>query len=253
MNKFFYILGLVIVVSGCATGAGNVEGSGFDDAKYTLNYNAGLNRLTSSEPSFAMEQFLKAEEYKKTPELYYSMGWACFLLKRNDLSLAYFNKSLSLDKSFSSSNVGKGIVLREEGQYDEALAEFNKALDNILFHEPETAYFNIALTYLAMKDRAGAATYLKSAIQLRPDYLSAYYQLALVYTELKRYEEAQDVVSKLLTYAPDSPEARLLLGKIYLKLGKRTSADVEFNEVIRLAPNSDYAREARDCLTGGDN
>jgi tetratricopeptide (TPR) repeat protein len=200
-----------------------------------------------------MEEFLAAEKYKKVPELYFSMGQACFMLKRYDLAISYFDKSLSIDKNYSSSYVGKGVVLRELGRYEEAIGEFNKALENILFHEPEKAYYNIALTYLAMKDQENAITYFKSTIQVKQDFLPPYYQLALVYMSLKNYEAAAEITKQLLNYAPASPEAHLLLGKAYLKLKKVASADVEFKEVIRLSPDSDSAREAQVLLMEGDN
>lgn len=247
------ILCMLIWAGGCATTPSNTTGSSFNDAKYTLHYNQGLNRLTNNEPSYAMEEFLNAEKYKKTPELYFSMGQVCYMLKRGELALKYFDKSLLLDKNFSSSNVGKGIVLREMGRYDEALAELNTSLDNIVFHEPEKAYYNIALTYLAMNDRENAIKYFKGAIGLRPDFLPCYYQMALVYIDLKNYEAAIGVLKTILGSAPNSPETHLLLGKTYLKLGRSTAAVLEFKEVIKLAPASEYAREANIYLMGGDN
>ncbi len=244
---------ILIWASGCATSSSNSAGSDFNNAKYTLHYNQGLNRLTNNEPSYAMEEFLNAEKYHKTSDLYFSMGQACYMLKRNELALGYFDKSLALDRNFSSSNVGKGIVLRDMGKYDEALAQFNASLDNILFHEPENAYYNIALTYLAKNDRENAVRYFKGAIGLKPDFLTCYYQLALVYIDLKNYEAAIGVLKTLLGYAPNSPETHLLLGKTYLKLGRATAAELEFKEVLRLSPESEYGREARIFLMGGDN
>jgi tetratricopeptide (TPR) repeat protein len=139
------------------------------------------------------------------------------------------------------------------GKYDEALAQFNISLNNILFHEPEKAYYNIALTYLAMKDRENAVKYFKGAISLRPDFLPSYYQLALVYVDLKDYDAAIGILKTLLGYAPESPETHLLLGKTYLRLGNSSAAALEFTAVIKLAPESEYAREARVYLMGGDN
>lgn len=247
------ILCLLIWAGGCAGTPSNTTVSESNDARYTLHYNQGLNRLTNNEPSYAMEEFLNAEKYRKTPDLYFSMGQSCYMLKRNELALNYFDKSLMLDKNFSSSNVGKGIVLRDMGRYDEALAQFNTSLENILFHEPEIAYYNIGLTYLAINDRENAVKYFKGAISLRPEFLTCYYQLALVYVDLKNYEAAIGVLKTLLGYAPNSSEAHLLLGKAYLKLGRSTAAELEFREVIRLAPESESGREAKILLTGGAN
>ncbi len=245
------VLCIFIWIGGCATTPSDMTTAEFNEARYTLHYNQGLSRLTSNEASRAMEAFLTAEKYRKTAELYFSMGQACYMLRRNELALGYFDKSLLLDRNFSSSHVGKGIVLRDMGRYDDALAQFNASLDNILFHEPEKAYYNIALTYLVMDDRDKAVTYLKGAISLRPEFLPPYYQLALVYGDLKNYEAAVGILKTLLTYAPNSPDTHLLLGKMYLKLGRSTAADLEFKEVIRLAPESESGREARVYLMGG--
>jgi tetratricopeptide (TPR) repeat protein len=253
MKKIIPIILCVLWVGGCATTSSDITTAEFNEARYTLHYNQGLSRLTNNEPSFAMEAFLTAEKFRKTSELYFSMGQACYMLKRNELALGYFDKSLMLDKNFSSSNVGKGIVLRDMGRYEEALTQFKASLDNILFHEPERAYYNIALTYLAMKDLENAVTYFKGAISLRPEFLPPYYHLALVYGDLKNYEAAVGVLKTLLTYAPNSAESHLLLGKMYMKLGRSTAAVLEFKEVIRLAPGSESAREAKIYLAGGDN
>jgi tetratricopeptide (TPR) repeat protein len=254
MKKIVPIILCVIVwIGGCATTPSNTTPSELNEARYTLHYNQGLNRLSNNEPSYAMEEFLSAEKYKKTAELYFSMGQACYMLKRNELALDYFDKSLLQDRNFSSSNVGKGIVLRDMGKYDDALAQFKASLNNILFHEPEKAYYNMALTYLAMKDREKAVTDFRCAVSLRPEFLPPYFQLALVYGDLKNYEAAIEVLKTLLTYAPDSPEAHLLLGKMYLKLARSAAADLEFKEVIRLAPESASGREASIYLTGGNN
>jgi Tfp pilus assembly protein PilF len=254
MKRIFpVIICILIWAGGCATTPTNTTVSEYSEARYTLHYNQGLNRLTNNEPSYAMEEFIKAEKYRKTSDLYFSMGQACYMLKRNELALKYFDKSLLLDKNFSSSSVGKGIVLRDMGRYDEALAQFNMALENILFHEPEKAYYNIALTYLAINDRENAVKYFKGAISLRQDFLPSYIQLAVVYIDMKNYEAAIGVLKTVLSYAPTSPETHLLLGKTYLKLGRSTAAELEFREVIRLAPESESGREASIFLMGGDN
>ena len=245
------VIFIAIMTGGCVTTPSDVTPSEFNEAKYTLHYNQGLNRLTNNEPSFAMEEFLNAEKYKKTADLYFSMGQACYKLKRNELALEYFDKSLMVDRNFSSSNVGKGIVLADMGKYEEALAQFNTALHNILFHEPEMAYYYIGLTYLAMNDKEKAVTNLRTAISLKPEFLLPYFQLALVYNDLKNYEAAIGVLKTLLGYVPDSPDTHLLLGKTYLKLGQPAAAEIEFKEVIRLAPESASGREARIYLMGG--
>ena len=125
------------------------EAQKLEDAKYLLHYSMGQSRMSNQQYTYAMEDFLEAEKYKKTPELYYAMGETCYMLERFELALDYFDKSLYLDKDFSSSYIGRGIVYMTMEKYDEAIVEMEKALDNIIFHEPEIAYYHIGNAYLA--------------------------------------------------------------------------------------------------------
>ena len=226
------------------------EAQKLDDAKYMLHFSMGQSRMTSQKYTYAMEDFLEAEKYKKTPELYYAMGETCYMLERFELALDYFDKSLYLDKDFSSSYIGRGIVFMTLERYEEAIAEMEKALDNIIFHEPEIAYYHIGNAYLATGDYDQAIQNLKSAIKVSPDFAMAYFRLCNIYVDLELYEEASGTMQLFLSYYPQSPEGHLMLGRIYSKLGQGVMAEMEFLEVIKLAPDTDLAEEAKRNLTG---
>jgi len=221
-----------------------------NEAKYLLHFNMGQSRMTSQKYTYAMEDFLEAEKYKKTPELYYAMGETCYMLERFDLALDYFDKSLYLSKDFSSSYIGRGIVYMTMERYDEAITEMEKALDNIIFHEPEIAYYHIGNAYLAKGDYDQAIKNLKSAIKVSPDFAMAYFRLCNIYIELELLDEASEIIELFLSYYPKSPEGHLMMGRIYKKLNKGKMAEMEFLEVIKLAPDTDLADEAKRNLTG---
>jgi len=243
-----------IIFSSCVTTpAEKVPQSEINDAKYTLNYNMGLSRLSSGEPSFSMEDFFEAEKYKKTPELYYAMGRACYNLNRNELALSYFDKALMLDGHFSSAYVGRGIVFMRLDRYQDAIKEFEKSLENILFHEPEMSYYYIGLCYYSLGDVPTAIKNIKISTQLRPKFFLAYFQLGKIYFQLNDLETAEGYFQDMLNYYPESPEGHLLLGKVYLEEGKKVAAEMEFKEVIRLAPDSDFSKDAEKYLSGGGN
>jgi len=226
------------------------EAQKLDDAKYLLHYSMGQSRMSSQQYTYAMEDFLEAEKYKKTPELYYAMGETCYMLERFELALDYFDKSLYLDKDFSSSYIGRGIVYMTMERYDEAIVEMEKALDNIIFHEPEIAYYHIGNAYLAKGEYDQAIKNLKSAIKVSPEFAMAYFRLTNIYIELELYEEAASIMSLFLSHYPSSPEGHLMLGKIYLKQNLPKMAEMEFLQVIQLAPGTDLADEAERNLTG---
>ena len=226
------------------------EAQKLDDAKYMLHFSMGQSRMSSQKYTYAMEDFLEAEKYKKTPELYYAMGETCYMLERFELALDYFDKSLYLNKDFSSSYIGRGIVFMTLERYDEAIAEMEKALNNIIFHEPEIAYYHIGNAYLAMGDYDQAIKNLKSAIRVSPEFAMAYFRLCNIYIELDLFDEASSIMQLFLSHYPQSPEGHLMMGRIYSKLGQGKMAEMEFLEVIKLAPDTDLADEARRNLTG---
>jgi tetratricopeptide (TPR) repeat protein len=222
-------------------------------ARYTLHYNTGLSRLGSGKPTYAMVEFLEAEKYKKTPELYYAMGQTCYELKRYALSIDYFDKALFMDKDFSKAYVGKGIVLIAMGKYDEAITELKKSLDNIIFHEPESAYYNIAVAYTKMNNYEAAVENLKTAIRLSQKYIPPYLELARIYRKMGRSDLSEGILQEVLKEYPELAQAHYMLGIIYLEQKRTLAAQMEFKEVMRLVPDTPLARESEKYLRGLEN
>lgn len=220
-------------------------------ARYTLHYNTGLSRLMAGKPTYAMVEFLEAEKFKKTPELYYAMGQTCYELKRYTLSLDYFNKALLMDKDYSKAYVGRGIVFITLERYEEAIAELQKSLNNIVFHEPESAYYNIAIAYTKMNNYEKAVANLKTSIELNPEYVPPYIELGRVYQKMGKLDMAVSAFLRLLEHYPKLSEAHYMLGRLYLDQKKYLAAEMEFKEVIRLVPGTSLAREAEKYLERG--
>ncbi|MBN1573923.1 MAG: tetratricopeptide repeat protein [Deltaproteobacteria bacterium] len=255
----FSFLALILLLStACVTTPKNEtdkEGQPKDikGARYTLHYNTGLSRLGAGKPTYAMVEFIEAEKYKKTPELYYAMGQTCYELKRYALSLDYFDKTLFMDKDFSKAYVGKGIVLIAMERYDEAIVQLKKSLENIIFHEPESAYYNIAVAYAKMNNYEGAVENLKTAIRLKPEYIPPYLELARIYRKMGRFDLSESVLQEALEQYPELAQAHYMLGIIYLEQKRSLAAKMEFSEVIKLVPDTPLAREAEKYLKGLEN
>jgi tetratricopeptide (TPR) repeat protein len=252
ITLFFLIL-ILVLSFGCATTPATDKGK--DDkpkdvkgARYTLHYNTGLSRLMTGKPTYAMAEFLEAEKFKKTPELYYAMGHTCYELKRYTLSLDYFDKALFLDKDYSKAYVGRGIVFIALERYEEAIAELKKSLDNIVFHEPESAYYNIAIAYAKMNNYEKAVANLKTAIELNHKYVPPYIELGRIYQKMGNLDMAETAFLSLLENYPKLSEAHYMLGRLYLDQKKYLAAEMEFKEVIRLVPDTMLAKEAEKYL-----
>jgi len=99
----------------------------------------------------------------------------------------------------------QGRDAANRGNYDEALADFNRALRQ----NPSSAgvYCAIGIVYANKKMYQDAVTNLKKAIELDPDKAIAYYVLGMVYEEMSKPGEAMEAWKKFLSLRPDDKRA----------------------------------------------
>jgi tetratricopeptide (TPR) repeat protein len=117
-----------------------------------------------------------------------------------------FRAELELSPNDFDSNFYLGYLLKQEGNYDEALV------------------------------------YLKKAESLRPEATHVSYHLATVYQYQGDLEAAEQVLQALAKRAPEFIEAHVSLATIYYRLGRKDEGDREREIVIRLTAE----KQARD-------
>ena len=130
-----------------------------------------------------------------------------------------------------------GVVLRDLGRADEALAALREAIRL----EPDLAgarnNFGNALSDLGRTDEALAA--YREAIRLEPDHAEAHCNLGAALTGLGRADEALAAYREAIRLEPDYAEAHCNLGAALTGLGRADEALAAYREAIRLEP--DYA------------
>jgi len=114
----------------------------------------------------------------------------------------------------------KGQGLLEKRKYQEALSEFNKAI------EMNDSYFRYyyfrARTYYSLKRYDQAIKNLKKALNIFPEYTAALFFLAEVYHKKKDYVRAKENLLKLIEYeSVYKDEAEKLLDEINQKLRQK--------------------------------
>jgi tetratricopeptide (TPR) repeat protein len=87
-----------------------------------------------------------------------------------------------------------GTVHMAEGEYDEAISCFAKAL-KARRKSPE-AYCNRGTAYYEKGDYDRAVDDFNKAIELNPEFVDAYYNRAVVYYHKKQYDKSWDDVHK---------------------------------------------------------
>ncbi len=102
-----------------------------------------------------------------------------------------------------------GIILKRQGLYDEAIAEYKKAIE--LRPDYDSPYFNLGLLYLEQGHYEEAADCFNGALRINPDFVKAHNRIGDAYMKMGRGEEAMFHWERSLELDPDQPDIRRLI------------------------------------------
>lgn len=107
------------------------------------------------------------------------------------------------------------IALRRQGRWDEAVAEYDRALG--ISTNDENLVFNKAMALYEGGQHKEAIATVEQALALNPDFCSncaLAYNVGIMYVRARNREKAKEYFEKALEFNPDHPQAKHLLGKI---------------------------------------
>jgi len=153
-------------------------------------------------------------------------------------------------KSQAIEHYNKGVDLNNEGRYDEAIAEYNKAIE--IDQNFTNAYINRGYDYLKKKQYDPAITDYTKAIELDPEYAKSYNGRGTAYMYIKRFNSAvldfnkaieldpnltgaytgRDYSTEILTQASEHN----LKGVTLADTGKYSEAFTSFSKAIEVYP-----------------
>ncbi len=126
-----------------------------------------------------------------------------------------------------------GLTLFIQKQYQQALEEFNKALEN----DPDSyeAHNGKGMTYLAIGMIDRAEDEFKKALELKKDYTDAMYNLGYLYIIKKRYKDASKLFERIIKdpLYRNTNAALSYLGWCYHKMNNDKKAIETINKAIK--------------------
>ena len=154
-------------------------------------------------------------------------------------------KTISISGANADAHAFLGRLYLTKRQYDEAIAEGERAVDMA----PNSSFVYAALAYsLKNAGRPEEAIMLyKKAIRLSPLSDSWYFSdLGHCYGMLDRYEEAISAFKKAISISPESPYYHAYLAADYFLAGHKEEAQAEIAKVMEIDPKF----SSEDCRTG---
>lgn len=152
-----------------------------------------------------------------------------------DEAIREFQKAIDLDPGSAHAHDNLATVYSEKKLYREALEEYLAALK--LEPESATAHYNLAC-FLSTHGAEMAIAEYREAIDLDPDYPDAHLNLGMTYADQGRAEEAKAELRRAIDLDGADAFPRHELAALHMDEGDFRAAIAQLKEVVRLEPEN---------------
>lgn len=159
-----------------------------------------------------------------------------------------YRRAIALRHGYSEAHNDLGQLLARTGRLDAAVAEFDAALDNMLYKEPYVARCNKGLALHRMGRRQDGVAELRACLTVAPTYCKGRREFGRVLLEEGKVREALDELSAYARLCDKVPDAHLQLGLARMKAGDATGARESFERCRDLGNGTAEGEECRRSL-----
>jgi len=127
-------------------------------------------------------------------EEYNNRGLAYRRKGEYDQAISDFNKAVEINPKYAQSFFNRGVAYMGKGQYDQAISDYTKALE--IDPRYEIAYFARGVAYMNKGQYDQAISDLTKAIEINPRYGVAYFSRGRAYYYKTEYDKSWDDIKK---------------------------------------------------------
>jgi tetratricopeptide (TPR) repeat protein len=167
-------------------------------------------------------------------EAHNELGVALGRNGQHEDAIKHFQRALDLDPSHGRARCNLGNTMQDLGRFDEAVAHWQEALRI----QPDLAEahnnWGNALQALGRFDEAVAHWDL--ALQANPDYAAAHYNLGKALQDMGRFEEAIGHYEQAVRIEPQAAEAHNSWGNALQAIGRFDEAVEHYRQALQIRP-----------------
>lgn len=194
----------------------------------------------------ALEAYAKALALEpNNPYILHNIG--CFLSNHaEELAKKCFTEASQLDDDLYESNFNLGLCFVSEDKHQEAIIEFEKALNKN--NQDTEVRLHLALSLMSIKKFVQAIKELRTIIQSENNHDEAWYNLGICYNEKGFLEEAYKSFSHALKINPQRIDVMLSLASLLIRQKKtkeaktliKKSKELNLSEAIQFMEQDEY-------------
>jgi protein O-mannosyl-transferase len=166
---------------------------------------------------------------------HYNLGLALDHKGRVDEAIAQYQKALEINADNAEVHNNLGMDLMEKGKADEAIAHFQEALQ--IKPDFAEAHFNLGNTLREKGRMDEAITHYQKALQINPDYLAAHNNLGNLLRQTGRMDEAITHFQRALAINPGDAPAHYNLGTALQQEGRVDEAITQYQNALQIDPD----------------
>jgi len=173
--------------------------------------------------------------------LLFLLATTCVQLNDYEKGKDFINKSLKINGNFPESYNGRGIIFAEEGNYLNAIKDYDKALS--LRQNYFDANLNKAVALKEISEFNESIKYFEICIRLRPNDFKIYNNLGNLYRKLKKYNTAHKSYTQAIKLNQNFAEAYSNRGDLLESyLNQFEKAIEDYDNVLRINKNFNYIK-----------
>ena len=176
----------------------------------------------------------KEEARKNMAISYNNRGNAYAELKQYENAIEDFNKAIEVNPKFAEAYNNRGPAYAELKQYGRAIEDYNRAIE--LNPKFAKAYNNRGIAYAKLKQHERVIEDFNKAIDINPKFAEAYNNRGLAYAELEQYGRAIEDFNKAIDINPEDAKAYYNRGADYYTLKQYENAIEDYNKAIDINP-----------------
>ena len=168
----------------------------------------------------------------KDAAFYVSRGNDYAKKDRYDEAISNYNKALEINPRYALAYCDRGAAYAKKGHYDEAISDFTKALEiNPKF---AGAHHNRGLTYGRKGQYDEAISDFTKALEINPKFAEAHYYRGFTYFKKGQYDEAISDFNKAIDIDPKDAVAYAFRGDAYQEKARYKEAMSDYSKAIEI-------------------